>query len=297
MNCFNALLGLCVVFSSAIGMELTVTTSLDRRPLEESMFEILAQHQERMAGLESTDRELSQQTLEQATLNAKQRVNGAKAQLTIDQEARKKNSDLLRTVIETKGTADQANQRLRERLESQAQEISNLRGQIRESREQQENVQAELQNQKHVAKWVYIAGGATLVVGGIVITRLVYNNGLLAKELSTLALEQNELRSQIIELKDRPYVGPNEKNELVVFRRDASGQKKESSIGTGVTEVKQELSELRYHSGANLSQMKADIDALKARPYVTKDHNNVLVLHNAPNGGGSVHGTHVKPYK
>lgn len=269
----------------ANAMQLPVATP-ERRPIEESMFELFAHNQERMAALESTDKQLSEQTIEQAALNANQRVNGAKAQLIIDQEGRKKSSDLLKAIIENNGNVNeinQANQRLKERLELQAQEIAQLRGAIRESQAQQMGTQVELESHKHVAKWVYITGGAALVIGGIVIAQLYYQNGQLVQFAQ--------------ELKNRSYVGQNKDGEMVVFSTNANGQKKESYIDVGVAEIRHKLNESLTKSNVNLSQMQADIALLKARPYVTKDHNNVLVLNNAPNGGGSVHGTHVVPFK
>ena len=47
----------------ANAMQLPVATP-ERRPIEESMFELFAHNQERMAALESTDKQLSEQTID-----------------------------------------------------------------------------------------------------------------------------------------------------------------------------------------------------------------------------------------
>lgn len=237
----NSVLLLLLGVSNMNAMELPASS--ERRPIEESMFELLVQDRERIAALEGANCQLSASVLEQTAAHATQRVYSAVGQLLVDNESRKQNSELRQnqaaitsTVFQTATIAARSqasllesiashkqdisgiNARTRMQLALQQEEIALLRAQIRESREQQGRTEVALAKQEIINKWLYISGVGVALAAGVALARLQYKVNKLEAEL--FGVEKNQeatkgLMNTVNLLKDRPYVSKDHNNALV----------------------------------------------------------------------------------
>lgn len=176
-----------VLFSCCFAMELPVAHSSSRRPVEESMFELFVQQKERMDSLEQANKDANVQILEASAQNAQQRINTATAQLSVDQANRKQSADLLKLITEKQGNSAQINQKLREQLAEQNQELNGLRNQMRDINARHEELQQTVVGNAERINWMYIAGGAVAVGGGIALLALALKNGKLEADLKKLS--------------------------------------------------------------------------------------------------------------
>jgi chromosome segregation ATPase len=176
-----------VLFGCCFAMELPVAPSSSRRPVEESMFELFVQQKERMDSLEQANKDASVQVLEASAQNAQQRINTAAAQLSVDQANRKQSADLLKRITENQGNSAQINQKLREQLVEQNQELNELRNQMRDINAGQQQLQQNVAFNTERINWMYIAGGAVAVGGGIAILALALKTKKLEADYEKLS--------------------------------------------------------------------------------------------------------------
>lgn len=241
-------------FSSA--MELPIAPSSKRRPVEESMFELFVQQKERMDSLDQNGKDASVQALELSAQSAQQRVNSATAQLQVDQANRKQGADLLKLVIENQGNSEQVNQKLREQLAEQAQEISGMRNQVRDINAGHQQLQIKAAENTELIKWVYIAGGVAVLGGGIALLALAAKSGKLEDDQKKLSDQVAGLKWKV-DLKEHSNNSTEETDRINSMRR---AMHKGRMLSYQREEEKRDV----VHIVNDLKEINEELKALKA---------------------------------
>lgn len=293
---------------SFFGMQVPVTAIPERRPIEESMFELHAQAGQRLHELEqsvATLENLAQLVpLDSATIEATEKIkracNDALLQdmvLRTDAKAssfaheQKEENKRIATdirLLNTQLTEHKAQQEARlalavdEQRNSSASvktDLESLKAQLREQSRQQEQARGQLQAQ---------------------VVQLSAVNAQLATELEA---QKNATKKVylvggavcLVAAGTALYLGARiSQHDQDLYGCQSTQNKNESELNKNQSTLGRLFKSL-YGIQNEIRSLSDQVAALQQRPYVSKDHNNALV-YNAPNGSGPVRGARVSKW-
>lgn len=300
------LIGLTTISLSA--MELPVVPSSERRPIEESMFELHAQADRRLQTLEekadSAQLLLTAERLDTAALAGIEKVKRVCGDVLLQnlvQDQNGKFSGFVRVQHALNAHSHDAIESLQAQLRDQAAQhtaqlhesmgdqkkdtqviktdIELLKAQLREQSRQQEQARGQLQEQVQQLNAVNVQLATELEAQKNATKKVYLVGGAVCLIAAGTAL----------------YLGARiSQHDQDLYGCQSTQNKNESELNKNQSTLGRLFKSL-YGTQNEIRSLSDQVAALQQRPYVSKDHNNALV-YNAPNGSGPVRGAHVSKW-